>query len=125
MVTLEKIVTMFKEDWDERRKIYENMESTVGQKLDDITKEQGHITRPMEEKLFKNLSDKIQKKIDDKKYSTLARIPTNNSDLQDYEQSNSLNLVTDVSNKDDVNFQIFHTMVDFGIFHKILSFCLM
>ena len=60
----------------------------------------------MEEKLFKNLSDKIQKKIDDKKYSTLARIPTNNSDLQDYEQSNSLDLIIDVNTNNDVNFQV-------------------
>ena len=81
MVTLEKIVTMFKEEKDARRKMYENIESTVGQKLEEIANKQGHITRPMVEKLFKNLSDEIQNKIDDKIDSALASIPTNNPKL--------------------------------------------
>ena len=61
----------------------------------------------MVEKLFKNLSDEIQNKIDDKIDSALVSIPTNNSNLQDYEQKNSLNLVTGASKKDDVNLQLF------------------
>ena len=60
---LKKIVTMFKEDRDERRKMYKNIEPTVGKKLEDIAKEQGHITRSMVEKLFKNLSDEIRTRL--------------------------------------------------------------
>ena len=73
MVTLEKIVRMFNEDRNKRWKTYENIES--------IAIEKCHITRPMVERLFKNLSDEIQDDIDDKIYSTLVPIPTNNSKL--------------------------------------------
>ena len=40
---------MFKEDRDKTREVYKNIESTFGQKLKDVAKEQDHITRSMVE----------------------------------------------------------------------------
>ena len=57
MVTLENLLQCSKKLG---RKMCKNIEFTVRQKLEDIAKEQGHITRPMVEKLFKIFSDEIQ-----------------------------------------------------------------
>ena len=93
---------MLKEERDERRKLYTNIESIVGQKLEDVAKEQGHIKRTMVEKLFNYLSYEIQDKIEDKIDSTLAYFPNDN--LKNYMKEVIVQAI-EMSNND---FDTFH-----------------
>ena len=107
MVTLERNVTVFKEDRDKRKKCIQKYWIYCWTKAGRYCKRRRSYHKVYGGKKFKNLADEIQNKINDKIDSDLASISTNNSILRDYERSNSLNLVIGASNEDDVNFQLF------------------